>query len=180
MKLEFPAQRTVTRTLDCDAALAWDILTDYAAWPEWLPLIAQATERARETNFALLEVELTPFPGRKVQIECAHAPNTRVLAKSTIGQNPEFIMDWNIVPQGSGKSHVSVKCSWLHTPANVLGAMKVNPEAWLKGLAAQVESYSADPGTGPTDPAVMLEIYETEAGLVCWYRGKKYLMTEAG
>ncbi len=180
MKLAFPTRRAVSRTLACDPLLAWDILSDYAAWPEWLPLVTQATERAREKNFALAEVELAPFPGRKVTIECAHAPGTRVLAKSTIGQDPEFILDWTVAPEGAGQCRVTVKCTWVHTPANVKAAMgAVDPNAWLNGLAAQVASYAADVNTGPTDPAILLEIHETESGLVCWYRGRKYAMTEA-
>lgn len=177
MKLAFPRTRTASRTLPFDPALAWDILSDYAAWPEWFPLVTQATQTAREMNFASLQLELAPFPGRKVAVECLHAPNSKVLAKSLSGQDPDFILDWTIAPAGSGESQVTVKCIWVHTPANFKAAMTaLDPGAWLDALASHASSFAADLASGSPDPSTILEIYETETGLVCWYRGNKYEM----
>lgn len=187
MKLAFPATRAASRTIGCDPSLAWDILSDYVNWPEWLPLVTKATQMARETNFALLELELTAFPGRKVTkvtAECVHAPNAKVLVKSIMGQDPEFVLDWTVAPAGTGQALVSVKCTWVHTPGTIVAARSaLNPDLWLNALAAQAASFAddvttaGDMTTGPTDPATLLEIYETDAGLICWYRGKKYQMT---
>jgi len=177
MKLELPRRRTASRTIGCDASLAWHILSDYSAWPEWFPLVTRATQLARETNFALVDVELAPFPGRRVSIECLHAPNARVLAKSLIGQDPDFVLDWTIGLAPSGQTLVTVKCTWVHTPSNFTAAMgALDPEGWLNALATQVSSFAGDLAAGPADPSTILEIYETEDGLVCWYRGNKYEM----
>jgi uncharacterized protein YndB with AHSA1/START domain len=181
MKLAFPAKVEATRTIACDAALAWDILSDYPAWAEWLPLVTKVTQAARETNFARVELELAAFPDRKIAAESVHAPNTRVLVQSLMGQDPEFVLDWSIAPEGEGQAKVTVKCSWLHTPSNFRAGMgALNPEGWLTALAAHAASFAGDFTTGPTDPATLLEIYETEEGLVCWYRGKKYEMKAVG
>ncbi len=135
MKLRLPSRRALSRHIPCEPSLVWETLTDYAAWPEWFPLVTQATPRARETNFALVDMELAPFPGRTVVIECAHAPHTRVLAKSMIGQDPDFILDWTIDPAGPGESRVTVKCIWIHTPSNFQARNALNPDLWLSALA---------------------------------------------
>ena len=178
MKLAFPSTRAASRSINCDAALLWDILSDYPGWTEWLPLVTLCTVAARETNFARAEVELAAFPGRKVSTECLHTPNSRVLMKSIMGQDPEFVLDWTLTPAGPGQTTVAVKCLWVHTPANFKGGMgAMNPDRWLKALAAQAASYAGDIATGPQDPSTLLEIYEAEdGGLICWYRGKKYEM----
>jgi ribosome-associated toxin RatA of RatAB toxin-antitoxin module len=178
VKLAFPATRTASRTLGTDPALLWDILSDYAGWTEWLPLVSASTVTARESNFARVDVELAAFPGRKISTEALHTPNSRVLMKSIRGEDPEFILDWTLTPAGPGQTTVAVKCIWVHTPANFkAGVSALNPDLWLSALANQAASYTADPATGPQDPSTLLEIYETEGeGLICWYRGKKYEM----
>ena len=177
MKLAFPGTRAASRTISCDPSLAWDILSDYAGWSEWLPLVTTCTVSARETNFARAHVELAGFPGCKVSTECLHTPNSRVLMKSLMGQEPEFILDWTIAAAGPGQSLIAVKCIWVHTPANIkAGLSALNPDGWLTALAAQAASFAGDLSTGPLDPSTLLEIYETEEGLMCWYRGKKYEM----
>ena len=65
MKLAFPGTRAASRTISCDPSLAWDILSDYAGWSEWLPMVTTCTVSARETNFARADVELAgDGPGR--------------------------------------------------------------------------------------------------------------------
>jgi hypothetical protein len=177
MKLALPRRRVASRTIDCDSALAWDILSDYTAWPEWLPLVSQATQLAREANFAHVDVELRPFRGRKVSIECMHAPNSRDLVKSLAGQDPEFILDWTLAAAGAAQTLVTVKCIWVHTPSNVKATLRsLNPERWLDGLASQASSFAGDFTAGPSDPSTVMEIHETEEGLICWFKGKKYEM----
>ena len=177
MKLAIPNTLEASKNIPCDPALAWDILSDYPAWAEWLPLVTKSTQLARETNFALVDLELAPFPARRVSVECLHAPNSKVLVKSLMGQDPEFILDWIIAPAGDGQSKVTVKCTWVHTPSNFRKAMgALNPERWLNALASQAASFAGDFNSGPADPSTILEIYETGQGLICWYRGKKYEM----
>lgn len=177
MRIALPRSRTASRTLACDAALAWDILADYSTWAEWLPLVTRSTEVARETNFARVEVELAVFPGRKISVECAHAPNSKVLVKSMIGQDPEFVLDWTIVASGAGQTVVTVKCTWVHTPSSFKAASSaLDAERWLVALAAQADSFAGDFDAGPPDPSTIFEIYETGDGLICWFRGRKYEM----
>lgn len=177
MRLAIPRTRGASLTIGCDPSLAWDILSDYTGWPEWLPLVTQCTQKGRETNFALADLELAPFPGRKVAVECVHAPTSRVLVKSMIGEDPEFVVDWTVAPAGPGQSLVSVKCTWVHTPATLkAGLSALNPDRWLTALAAQAASFAGDLMTGPADASTILEIYETENGLICWYKGTKYEM----
>ena len=180
MRLAFSRTREASGTIPCDASLAWEILSDYPAWTEWFPLATKSAQLARETNFALVDLELAPFPGRKISVECLHAPHSKVLMKSLMGQDPEFVLDWTIAPAGDGQSRVTVKCSWVFTAANFwASAGAVNPRRWLNALAAQAASFAGDFEKGPSDPATLLEIYETDDGLVCWYRGKKYVMKAA-
>jgi hypothetical protein len=176
-RIAVPRTLLASKTISCDPSLAWDILSDYAAWTEWFPLVTKSSQLARETNFALVDLELAAFPGRRVSVECIHAPNSKVLVKSLIGQDPEFVLDWTISPAGEGQAQVQVKCAWLHTPSNFRAALSVlNPERWLAALSSQAASFAGDFTTGPADPSTILEIYETEQGLICWYRGKKYEM----
>jgi hypothetical protein len=156
--------KTHSREISCDPSLAWDILSDYATWTEWMPPVGKSIQTAREANFARVELEVA---GRTLSAECIHTPDSKVLAKSRHGQTPEFVLDWSISPGGEGRTVIEVKCTGLRA---------LKPERLLDAFAARSACFASDPNTGPADPATILEIYETEQGLMCWYRGKKYEM----
>ena len=177
MRLALPQSRAASQTLPADPILLWDILTEYSTWAEWLPLVTRSEETARENHFARASFDLAVLPGRPVKVECAHAPNTKVLVKSMIGQAPEFILDWTLAPAGPGQTMVTVRCTWIHTPATFkAGAAALKVERWLGALAAQAESFAGDLNAGPPDPSTIFEVHETDEGLICWFRGKKYEM----
>jgi hypothetical protein len=129
-----------------------------------MPSVNKSVQTAREANFARVELEVA---GRTILAECIHTPNSKVLMKSRIGQTPEFVLDWTTSAGGEGRTLVEVKCT---------GMRALKPERLLDAFAARSARFASDPQTGPTDPATILEIYETEQGLMCWYRGKKYEM----
>jgi hypothetical protein len=156
--------KTHSREISCDPSLAWDILSDYATWTQWMPKVNKSLQTAREANFARVELEIA---GRSMPAECIHTADSKVLVKSRSGQMPEFVLDWSISPGGEGRTLIAVKCTGL--PA-------LKPERLLDAFSARAAGFASDPNTGPTDPATILEIYETEQGLMCWYRGKKYEM----
>jgi ribosome-associated toxin RatA of RatAB toxin-antitoxin module len=157
----------------------YEILTDYGAYAEWMPLIGRGQLLAVEGNTAIAEFNLTDPKDERVAVECVHDKNRMVLTQPIEGDTPFTRIQWDIEPEGTGKSkvHLTMKCTadarWLS------GSYANFPENAIKGLQNQASAFSAEFSADGPDGSRLLEIFETEEGLICWLNGKKYIMKEA-
>src|SRR5579872_2799412 len=102
-------KRHASRTVPCEAALAYELLSDYAAYEQWMPGVKSSKVLAQETNFAIAELEFIARPGEKMTVECLHAPRQTVIARTLTGNKPAFKLAWDIAPTESGEALVTVR-----------------------------------------------------------------------
>jgi ribosome-associated toxin RatA of RatAB toxin-antitoxin module len=169
-------KRNASSAVSCEPGLVYEIVSDYGAYQQWLPGIASSKVLAQEINFAIVELEFVAKPGVKVTVECVHAPTQMVVARSLIGNHPELKLEWKIRPAESGQAQVTLA---ITAPLNfgfLFGGYSgfFNPKKGLAGLMGTLAAF----GGGPSGGEKVIEISETEEGLICWYRGTKYQMKE--
>lgn len=166
-------KRHASITVPCEAALAYEILSDYAGYEQWMPGVKSSKVLAQETNFAIAELEFIAHPGAKMTVECLHAPRQTVIARTLTGHKPAFKLAWEIAPTSSGESQVTVNMEGHIRLLFRMGWSSIfaDPHKGLESLIDLVATY----GDSPTGDKV-IEISETEDGLVCSYRGTKYQM----
>ncbi len=166
-------------TIPAPPDVIYDILVEYDAYGEWMPLIGRGHLLAVEGNTAIAEFHLSDPEGERVAVECVHNKNRMVLTQPIEGDTPFTRMQWDIEPEGSGSSrvHFSMRCTadkrWLS------GAYSNFPENAVNGLRNQASSFAVDAAPDQSGAGPLIEIFETEDGLICWLNGKKYVMKEA-
>lgn len=168
------------RTLPADAKSLYDILTDYDTYAEWMPVVGQSKLLARETDLAIAEFELTAPKGEKVSLECIHSRDKMVLSRVIRGPAAGSQFQWSLTPNGDRQCNVSLeiegKRSWrrLRRGHHFMGSAK----SCLAALESHLAMFQPDisiEGQGEQ----ILDISETGEGLVCRFRGKKYILTPA-
>ena len=163
---------------DCDPSLLYDILTDYDTYAEWLPLIAQSKSLAKEGDLAIAEFELPPPQKEKFVIECIHTRNKMVLWRTIGGTIPISQVEWTIAPSGEGHSQVTLavlgRVNWTSFVPRY--RQFLNPSRCLKALQSQISTVLPEIALSSEEGEKILELSETDQGVVCWIRGKKYIL----
>jgi coenzyme Q-binding protein COQ10 len=167
-------------TLGCDAGLLYDILTDYDNYAEWLPGLAQAKSLATEGDLAIAEFHRANSKKDRFVVECIHTRNKMVLWRTIEGKVPVTQVEWTIEAAGSGQSQVNLAVERRFHWADLFsGAGKFfRPSQVLKSLQGQVSSYLPEIALADEEGEKILELTETEEGVICWIRGKKYILKE--
>lgn len=170
-------RRRASVTLPCEPVVAYDVLSDYGTYADWMPGVASSNVLARETNFAITEMEFNARPSHKFTLECIHAPTQMVLARSLTGHALKLKLEWKITPAAPGECNVTLTVVGPVYFTVMFGgyAKFMSPAATLRALRAQVSTFASALPTGE----VLIEIAESEEGLVCTYKGKKYKMEPA-
>jgi hypothetical protein len=180
--MTFPSlAASAQEVIPCTQEIAYKTLIDYDAWPEWLPSVKSARLLTREDMLAIVELGLNREGAATLMMECIETPRKGLLARVIEGDAPIHEMEWRVEPADAGFAKVGV------TVKRRIGLNSFHPAAWnvlnpAKCLAA-LRSQVATANPGPeavTDGENLFELWETEAGLVCWIRGKKYDVTPAG
>ena len=167
--------------LPCESSLPYEILTDYDNYNEWMPLVTKSKLLAKEGDLAIAEFEVTQ-PGKdKYALECIHTRNKMVLTRRISGKLPIHQFEWLIHAEGENRCSVTLtiqaKSGWHRlVPAS---RSLLNASRCLKALQTQVSVFSPNLAVTDQEGEKIIELAETEQGLVCWIRGKKYLLTPA-
>ena len=166
------------RTFPADAKLLYEILTDYDAYAEWMPLVGQSKLLAKETDLAIAEFELTAPKGQKVSLECIHSRDKMVLSRVIRGPAAGSQFQWSLAPTADQQCSVTLAIQgkrnwrWLRRGHYFMGSAK----KCLGGLESHLAMFQpeiAPEGHGEQ----ILDISETSEGLVCRFQGKKYILT---
>ena len=108
-------------------------------------------------------------------MECIHTANRTVLGRVIEGRTPVREIQWDLEPADSGCSKVGL--SIRRKPGRYLAGPAcwpiLNPAACLGGLSSWMEGANPGPETFQGGEN-LFELWETDAGLVCWVRGQKY------
>jgi len=167
--------------LPCESSLPYEILTDYDTYFEWMPHVSKSKLLAKEGDLAIAEFDMTMPQGEKFAVECIHTKNKMVMTRKISGKIPVWQYEWIIQPAGEKQCNVTLtiqgKTSWHRLVPHYRSL--ISASKCIAALQAQVASYSPDLAVADQGGEKLIEIAETEQGLVCWLRGKKYNLTPA-
>ena len=177
----FKSTQRAGANLRCDAALLYEILTDYDACLEWLPGISQSKALATEGDLAIAEFHAAAPKKQRFVVECIHTRNKMVLWRTIEGDVPVVQVEWSIESAGEKECRVSLAVERAVAWKGLLAGSGrlLDARGALKGLEAQVASFVPEIAIAGAAGEKILELFETEEGVVCWIRGKKYALKEA-
>jgi ribosome-associated toxin RatA of RatAB toxin-antitoxin module len=180
--MPLPSLRAATARgiIPCAPELVYKALSDYDAWQEWLPSLATSRLLTREGTLAIVELMLAGKGAQPLILECVGTPAKSVQARVIEGRSRLREIEWHIEAAEPGACSVAV------TVRKSMGPRLLNPASWpvlpaarcVAALTAWVAAANPGPETVPGGEN-LFELWETEAGLVCWIRGKKYRLTPA-
>jgi hypothetical protein len=171
--------RRASASIPGEPSLIYDVLTDYDGHSEWLPGVSQSKMLAREGDLAIAELELSQPQKDRLVFECIHTRNRMVLWRTIEGKAPIAQVEWTIEGVGQGRSQVGLSVQGslggrLFGPYRHLFV----PAPCLKALERQLGTFMPELALTDEKGERLLELVETEAGFVCWIRGKKYVLQE--
>jgi ribosome-associated toxin RatA of RatAB toxin-antitoxin module len=174
----FALTRRAAAVLPCDPSLAYQLLTDYDSYSEWMPFVSASKLLAREGDLAIAEFTLARPRDEKVVVECIHSPNQMVLGRTIGGNIPISRIEWNLAPAAEGRTELKLtleaRPSWrLPSLQRFLNARKL-----MKAVENHVSAFSIAGDSGD-EGEKLLELVETSEGLVVWFRGRKYTLKAA-
>ena len=164
--------------LGCDPSLLYDVLTDYDGYAEWLPQVAQSKALAREGDLAIAEFDLSQPSKERFVIECIHTRNKMVLWRAIGGNIPIYEVEWTISPSGESQTKVTLAITTRTNWNSLLPKYRrfLDPPKCLKALERQISTFAPEMAVTDEEGERILELAETEEGVVCWIRGKKYVL----
>ena len=165
-------------SFDCAAALLYEVLTDYDGYAEWLPQITQSKLLAREGDLALAEFQVRLPPQKRFVVECVHTRNKMVLWR-TIGEEiPVWQVEWTIAAAGENKAEVTLVVSGRFQRNSLLPKYRrfLEPKKCMTALRSQVSVFLPELAVTDEEGEKIFELVETGDGVVCWIRGKKYVL----
>ena len=165
-------------SFDCAASLLYEVLTDYDGYAEWLPKVAQSKFLAREGDLALAEFEVNVPPKERFVVECVHTRNKMVLWRTIGGNIPIWQVEWTITASGENKADVSLvatrKFHWNIFRSKYRSFLE--PKKCMTALQSQISAFLPELAVADGEGAKIFELVETGDGVVCWIRGKKYVL----
>ena len=164
--------------IPCNPDLVYEILTDYDTYSEWMPSFTRSKLLAKEGDLAIAEFESVDPSKDLFVVEAIHTKNQMVLWRIIRGTIPISEVQWHIEPAAEGQTRVTLALegefsrSWFFFTHFKI----VKPARYLKALQSHISAFLPEVLTDE-DGEKILEIAETSEGLICWMRGKKYILT---
>lgn len=176
----FTSTKRSSLALGCEAGLLYDILVDYDNYAEWLPGLARSKSLATEGDLAIAEFHLANSSKDRFVVECIHTRNKMVLWRTIEGKVPLTQVEWTIAAAGDSQSRVHLAAERRFAWADLFSGSGrfFRPPQVLMGLQGQVSTYLPEIALADEEGEKILELTETEEGVVCWIRGKKYILKE--
>ena len=171
--------RRASASLKADAALLYEVLTDYDAVSDWLPGVSASKALAREGDLAIAEFILAGARKDRLVCECIHTRNKMVLWRTIEGLAPVTQAEWRIDTSGGG-TQVSLQAEGRLQWSRFFGPYSkfLEPRSCLKALEAQAGAFMPEIALTDESGERILDLVETEQGVICWIRGKKYVLQE--
>jgi hypothetical protein len=179
--MEFPSlPATASDTFPFSPEVIHETLADYEAWQEWVPSVTSSRLLTSEDILAVVELGSGHGGAETLMLECVQTPNKGVWARVIEGKSAIREIQWNVAGAGEGTSQVTVTVKWKPGWRLVAGVSwpALSPAKHLRALRSWVSAAHPGPET-VTGGENLFELWETEAGLVCWVRGRKYKLIPA-
>ncbi len=168
------------REFPCDAELVYEILTDYDRYKEWVPFVRESALLAEAGELAIASLDVTKQSEVHVSLECIHTENRGVLCRVVEGEISLKSVEWNLEPAGEQRCRVTFE---IEGPALLplgTGRNFADAEQLLDALLSFAGSYLPELAVEGERGEVVLEIFEGEDGLTCWFNGRQYQMVPVG
>ncbi len=167
--------------LPCEPSLPYEVLTDYDTYCEWMPYVVKSKLLAKEGDLAIAEFEMSHPHKATFALECIHTKNKRVLTRRISGQLPIHQLEWIIKPGGEKQCEVTLTIQALANWHRLIPAYRgfMNASKCLGALQSQISCFCPEIAVPAGEGERIIELTETEQGLVCWIKGKKYFLTPA-
>jgi ribosome-associated toxin RatA of RatAB toxin-antitoxin module len=164
-----------------DPALVYEILTGYEDIAEWIPHVAGVKLLAKEGDLVLAEVQLQGQMERRFTMECIHSRDKEVIWRPVESDIPISQVRWDLAAAPEGHCTVSLAVDRRLSLARFTwaGIRYARPSQWLRALKKQVSLFQPGQQLPDSEGEKILEIVETNEGLVCWIRGRKYNLVAA-
>jgi len=179
--MEFPSLPATARdTFPYSPEVIYKALADYGAWREWVPSVTASRLLTAEDILAIVELGSGREGEETLMLECVQTPYKGVWARVIEGKSAIREIHWNVAGADEGTSQVTVTVKWKPGWGLVTGASwpALSPAKHLRALRSWVSAAHPGPET-VTGGENLFELWETEAGLVCWVRGRKYKLIPA-
>ena len=161
--------------ISCSAEMIFEILADYDNHFEWLNMLHHSRLLAREGDLALAEIETE---AGRMTMEVIQNTNREVLMRKINGPTCLHQVRWLISTTDAEASNVSVEIILHRTWRNPLAKLENwDPEGMLRCLESRIATFAASFPLASESGVKVLEIIESEQGLVFWIMGRKYLLT---
>jgi ribosome-associated toxin RatA of RatAB toxin-antitoxin module len=162
-----------------DPALVYEILTGYEDIAEWMPHVAGVKLLAKEGDLVLAEVQLQGQKQRRFTMECIHSRDKEVIWRPVESDIPISQVRWDLAATPEGHCTVSLAVDRRLSLARFTGIRFMQTRQWLRALRNQVSLFQPGLQVPGSEGEKILEIVETNEGLVCWIRGRKYNLVAA-
>jgi ribosome-associated toxin RatA of RatAB toxin-antitoxin module len=160
------------------------VLTDFERWPDWMPGVQEVTILETDGVETNLEVRHHQFGRNFLQKQRCWIEPDGLRQFQISGQFKKWESRWRIVapPDGEG---TTVSCRMEVDPGFVgrllpsgvwRGFLDRLFEDCLIGIEAQAQALTERPETAPADHDVLLQVFETDAGLEVWVEGRRFLV----
>jgi hypothetical protein len=175
MKL-FPRKVHASAEFSCPVQVLFEALTDYDNYRDWFPHVSSSAlaAQAGEVAIALLDLA-TPYTGQ-VALESVHTPNASVISRVLTGGAGAETIIWDLEETAEGRCRVTLAIEGraaFPLGSNRMGILDARQIlAALRSYMNVFRAAEADRNDGK----LLLEIVETENGLICWWRGQEYEM----
>jgi len=165
-------------SFDCGADLLYEVLTDYDGHAEWLPRITQSKLLAQERDLALAEFAVNLPPQKRFVIECVHTRNKMVLWRSIGEEIPVWQVEWTIAAEGDSKAKVTLVVSSRFQWNSFLPKYRrfLEPKTCMTALQSQLSAFLPELAVTDEEGERIFDLVETGDGVICWIRGKKYVL----
>jgi ribosome-associated toxin RatA of RatAB toxin-antitoxin module len=174
----FSSSKRVTVELPCDAALAFEILTDYDTYDEWMPEVTESRLLAREGDLAIADFAVAWSKADRIAIECIHDKDRMVLTRTIGGSLPPSKLEWHLAPAGPGRSKLTLEAQPQSAWQWVLPGLRryLDTGRLIKALLERISVFGG--ADSPIVPGAerLLQIVQSGDDLMLWYQGKKYKM----
>ncbi|MBS1856447.1 MAG: SRPBCC family protein [Acidobacteria bacterium] len=164
------------REFPCDQELVYDILTDYDRYKEWAPYVRESALLAEAGELAIASLDLAQSREEHISLECIHTTNRSVLHRVIEGDVSFKGLEWTLEPVGPQRCRVSVTIDGPSLMPLGAGRQFADAEGLLDAVLAYAGAYLPELEVEGDRGEVVLEIFEEETGLTCWYNGRQYQM----
>lgn len=169
----------IAGSLDVPRDLAFQVLTDYEAYREWLSGVAEARILACEGDVVVLEIRIPAFQSEAVVVEVIHSPPAEIRFRQ-VGRygRPGVAGRCELGEEGGGsRIRFDARVEWPFLAFGRRHRQRAAFAAVLAALRERLADVRAGRAGAPREKRKVLEVREQEDGLEIFLHGQRFRLT---